>query len=184
MRTLPLASAALLALLLTGLAAAQDKPAAPPAKPAADARPPELAVLNQFVGTWDVALVNKRSEWNKTEQTGKATEVADAVIDSYVAGRTIGESGKVLSLWMWGYDKNARVYRLWWFGAGGQVTEWAGVYNADSNTLTMKAEIGPSLTATAIIKFTDANTHTQEVIIRDENKTYQHAVATSTRKKI
>ena len=134
-------------------------------------RPAELGALERMAGIWDVVVESTQRagpDGKPIVQKGKALEVMQWALDkSFLAGHSTGESGRPLSMWMWGFDTSTKTYRLWWFGTGGQVTEWAGAYNADTQEFTMRTEAAGGYTSTAVLKFETDNARTQTVTVRD-----------------
>jgi hypothetical protein len=169
--------------------AADEKPAAE--KPAAPAnpneRPAELKALDGLLGAWDVT-VESRIVGNTPQpvvQKGRAIEAMQWVLDgSFLAGQSANEKGRPMSAWMWGFDRTTSTYRLWWFGTGGQVTEWAGAYNSETREFTVRTQAVGGYQSTATIKIIDDNTRTQTVKVLDpEGKVTQEIKAVMTRRK-
>jgi hypothetical protein len=151
-------------------------------------RPAELSALERMAGVWDVVVESSGGngpDGKPMVQKGRALEIMQWALDkSFLAGHSTGEAGRPMSLWMWGFDTNTKTYRLWWFGVGGQVTEWAGAYNADTQEFTMRTEAGGGYLSQAVIKFENDNTRTQTVTVRDpQGNVTQKITAKMTRRK-
>jgi hypothetical protein len=167
----------------------ENKPATapPPAKPVQ--RPEELKVLDRLTGVWLVeassSTMSDAGDGKVDTQRGKTIETMQwALENSFIAGHSAGETGKIISAWMWGYDQATKTYRLWWFGAGGQMTEWAGAYDAGNQTFTLRTQTAGGYKSTATIQFIDDNSRKQVVELRDPaGKLTQRITAMMTRKK-
>jgi hypothetical protein len=151
-------------------------------------RPAELAALERLAGAWEVQMestVGAGPDGKPMVQKGRAVEVMQWALDkSFLTGVSTGESGRPLSMWMWGFDMPTKMYRLWWFGVGGQVTEWGGAYNPDTQEFTMRTQAAGGYQSTAVIKFVNDNTRTQSVTVRDpEGNVTQRISAKMTRKR-
>jgi Protein of unknown function (DUF1579) len=171
------------------LTPADDKPAdaKPPAPANPNQRPEELKALDALMGAWEVQMESRIAGAGPQPivQKGRAVEAMQWVLDrSFLAGQSANESGRPLSAWMWGFDRATKTYRLWWFGVGGQVTEWQGAYNAETREFTLRTEALGGYQSTAIIKIIDDNNRTQSVKVHDpEGKLTQEIKAVMTRKK-
>ena len=184
-----------LGLFTTGDFAQEPKPAeakspttAPPTAKTPQ-RPHELKALDRLTGTWLVEVssstMGDKPDGKIETQTGKGIETMQwALENSFIAGHSAGESGRIISAWMWGYDQATKTYRLWWFGAGGQMTEWGGAYDASNQTFTLRTQAAGGYKSVATIQFIDDNSRKQVVELRDATgKLTQRITATMTRKK-
>ena len=168
-----------------------DKPATAAATPAAKAaqRLEQLKPLDRLTGTWLVdvssSTMAETPDGKIDTQKGRGIETMQwALENSFIAGHSVGESGKIVSAWMWGYDQATKTYHLWWFGAGGQVTEWAGAYDVGNQTFTLRTQTAGGYKSTATIQFIDENSRKQVVELRDPaGKLTQRITAMMTRKK-
>jgi hypothetical protein len=148
-------------------------------------RPEELKVYDRLKGVWEGKVTSLPAEWNRVETSGKATEEYQGALDeSFVTGRTYGETRQTTGLTMWGYDGGRKLYRMWYFGAGGIAIMWEGAWNEQTQTLTLRTDITPEIVSTATLKFIDKDTREYTVEAKgSDGKVYQKVVAKFTRKK-
>lgn len=114
---------------------------------------PELQVLSNYVGTWDVVITTKDSPFTKGESS------AMWVLD----GRFVQQTGKLESAdgpgvlkitTLMTYDRERKVYRMWSFLSNGSTSEASGKWDEKSRTMTSTSrQDGTTTTTTA--KFGD-----------------------------
>ncbi len=114
---------------------------------------PELQVLSNYVGTWDVEITSKDSPFTKGESS------TSWVLD----GRFIQQTGvlksadgfntiKVTTLMT--YDSDRKTYRMWSFLSNGSTSEGDGKWDEKTRTMTsVSRKDGTTTTTTA--KFAD-----------------------------
>lgn len=148
-----------LLLLATVVLIAADKQAeqGPP-------KPPELAVLERFVGTWDSETVLKPAEWTPKEVRLTGTNKYEWVLD----GRFMQDTEEDALGW-WTYDTRAKAYRGWFFVPEGNVTEWKGRWNDEAKGLEMEADLGNGISFTGINRFPDKDTYEWTLVAKDKS---------------
>lgn len=104
----------------------------------ADEPPPELKLLEDYVGTWDEVVSNKATEW--IPEAGKVTSVTKktwAMGNKFVRmeGKFTPGDNDFLSLLT--YDPHAKVYRTWYFDSGGGMPRGSMTGKWDERTCTM-----------------------------------------------
>jgi len=68
-------------------------------------KPPELKVLEKFVGTWDCEIVTKPAAWTPSEKREKAVEINEIAWDGwFLHGCSKTPDGKILAILMNTYD--------------------------------------------------------------------------------
>jgi len=114
---------------------------------------PELQVLSNYVGTWDVAITSKDSPFTKGESS--TTWVLD--------GRFVQQTGELKSAdgsnaikvtTLMTYDSERNMYRMWPFLSNGSTSEGSGKWDEKTRTMTSTSrQDGTTTTTTA--KFSD-----------------------------
>jgi hypothetical protein len=114
---------------------------------------PELQVLSNYVGTWDIAITSKDSPFTKGESS--TTWILD--------GRFVQQTGMLQSAdgsnaikitTLMTYDAERRVYRMWSFLSNGSTFEGFGNWDEKTRTMTSTSrQDGRTMTTTA--KFGD-----------------------------
>lgn len=128
---------------------------------------PELQVLSNYIGTWDVAITSQDSPFAKGEST--ATWILD--------GRFLQQTGVLKSsngatslkvTTVMTYDPNLKTYRMWSFLSNGSTSEASGRWDPKSRTMTsVSSHDGTTTTTTA--KFTEAGTEEWMIISTNKN---------------
>jgi acylphosphatase len=148
-------------------------------------KPPELKVLERFVGTWDDESVSTPAVWTPKEVRAKSMEVNGWALDGWFlqgTGRTPG--GKIEVIVMNGYDPVEKTYRFWWFFPGGHTEQWTGKWDEATATLTIKGDLGKGMTTTGSIHFTDDDHHELHFVTKDsDGKVYSDTSAKAVRRK-
>jgi hypothetical protein len=165
-------------LLIVGCLGPWSSAAEPP-------KPPELKVLEKFVGTWDSESVSKPAAWTPKEVREKSMEVNEMALDGwYLQGSSRTPEGKVLAIVMNSYDPPEKTYRIWRFLPVGRNDQWTGQWDEATSTLTIKTDIGHGMTATGAIHFTDQDHHELHFLVKDsEGKVYVDSLSTVVRRK-
>jgi len=119
---------------------------------------PELKALGALVGNWDTQATFKKAEW-----TPKEVKVSGSIKSEWtLGGRFVQGKGRDSNTpevqTHWTYDVNKKAYRMWFFASDGNVAEWAGKWNPDSKTFTLKNDLGNEITDTFVVRIVDANT--------------------------
>ncbi len=177
MSMLPIFRAALAVALLIVLApqgeAGDDKEKGEEIVP--PPKPPELKVLNRFLGTWDTELVSKPAAWSPKETKSQGVSTFTWTLDGRFL-RSVGKSvppEKAESMQMMTYDPVRKEFYMWFFDSFGTFSESAGQWDADNQVLTWKAEPDEKLTSINRVQFVDKNTVQWTMTIKDkENKLY------------
>jgi hypothetical protein len=136
-------------------------------------KPPELKVLDRYLGTWDTETVNKVAEWNPKEMRIAARFTNEWVLD----GRFMQMKGKsstgVESLQMRTYDPQEKRYRAWVFDSKGTAATSRGTWDEETKTLTWKGDLGDGITATNSVRFVGTDAIEWRLVARnDEGKVF------------
>ena len=148
-------------------------------------KPPELKVLDRFVGTWDAESVSKPAVWTPKEVREKYVEVREMVLDGWFVeskGRTA--DGKVDStLWMMTYDLASRQYREWLFVTGGFSIQWGGQWDEATKTFSFTGDAGNGITSKLTAQFIDKDHIEFRIVAKDnDGKVYQDMTGKLTRR--
>ena len=140
------------------------------------AKPPELKVLEKFVGTWDAESVSKPAVWTRQEVRAKYVEVRELVLDGwFVESKGRAADGKVDSTsWMMTYDLARREYREWLFVTGGFSIQWSGQWDEATKTFSFTGDAGHGITSKLTAHFIDKDHIEFRIIATDsDGKVYQ-----------
>lgn len=131
-------------------------------------KPPELKVLERLVGDWTteatVTALNAQPQNLKTIGTATRKWILDGhFIEESAAASDGNEEGKHIFT----YDVAKKVYRMWYFSSSGNTSDTSGQWNEATQTLSFHTDLGNGMTDTAIIHFTDADTHEWSARVTD-----------------
>jgi hypothetical protein len=149
------------------------------------AKPPELKVLEKFVGTWDAESVSKRAVWTPKEVRAKYVEVRELVLDGwFVESKGRAADGKVDSaLWMMTYDQARKEYREWIFLTGGLSAEWSGRWDEASKAFSFTGDAGNGITSKLTARFPNKDHIEFRILATNSNGTvYQDITGKLTRR--
>ncbi len=147
-------------------------------------RPPELSVLEKFLGTWDCEIVTKPAIWTPTEQREKAVEVNEMASDGwFLHGCSKAPDGKTLAVVMNTYDPVRKQFHFWRF-AGRSCEELDGQWNEATSTLTITTDHGNGITTTAAFHVIDKDHREYRIRAKDgDGKVYLDIHGIVTRRK-
>jgi hypothetical protein len=148
-------------------------------------KPPELKLLEKFVGTWDCEVVVKPAVWTPKEKREKSVEVNEMSLDGwFLHGTSKTTDGKTNAILMNTYDPAKKEYRIWRFTSGGSCEEMTGKWDEATATLTIATELGHDVTQTAAFHLIDKDHREYHVVAKDsDGKVYLDVQATVTRRK-
>jgi hypothetical protein len=149
------------------------------------AKPPELKVLERFVGTWDVESVSKPAVWTPKEVREKFVEVRELVLDGwFLEGKARAADRKAGHFsWMMTYDVARKEYRIWLFVTGGFSSQWSGEWDEATKTLSMTGDAGNGVTYKGTTHFIDKDHYEFRLMVTDgDGKVYQDLKNTLTRR--
>ena len=166
-----IAIAVTLTCLFTVVSFAEDK----------DDRPAELKVLDQFVGTWSSETVSKAAEWTPKDVSYTGELTRKWVLNRQYVQEFASDGQQMV---MFGYDKENRVYRCWFFPSKGRAHESTGHWDEKSKTLSTSEEMNDGITSYSRIRFVDKDTHVWSAIAKNkQGKEFFHMEGKVTRKK-
>lgn len=147
--------------------------------------PPELKVLERFVGTWDCEVVTESAIWTPKEVREKSVEVNEMVLDGwFLQGCSKTLDGKTNAILMNTYDPAQKKYRFWRFLAGRSCEELSGQWDEATSTLTITTDLGRGITQKAAFHVIDKDHREYHVAAKDSNgKVYLDIHGTVTRRK-
>lgn len=137
-----------------GKAASSDKPKEEKKADGIPPKPPELKVLERYLGSWNTEVVNKVAELNPKEVRITGGTFTNAwVLD----GRFLRMKGKsstgVEGIQMRTYDPQKKQYRGWVFDSTGTAASSTGQWDEDAKTMIWKGDLGIGITATNTVCF-------------------------------
>ena len=147
--------------------------------------PPELKVLERFVGTWEYDTLTKASIWNPQEKREQGVEVNEMALDGwYLRGSYRPADAKPNVMHINTYDPKKKTYRTWRHYTGGTSQEWTGQWDEASSTMTLTEDLGDGITLTAVFHIIDNDRREYRVTAKDrDGKVYIDAEGTITRRK-
>ena len=128
--------------------------------------PPEMKVLERFVGTWKVEQKRKNADGPEIWGFGRATSKI------VLGGRFLAYTaitGKQESYSLFTYDESKKKYRSWFFDSKGSHSEWLGTWDEATKTLTRTANLGRGNTGTATSKFLDDDSIEFSLVLKNRN---------------
>jgi hypothetical protein len=143
------------------------------ASAAEPAKPPELKVLERFVGIWDCEIITKAAVWTPDEKREKAVEVNEMALDGwFLHGCSKTRDGKTIAVLMNTYDPAKKKYRIWRF-AGRSCEELIGSWDEKTSTMTITAEAGHGIATKAEFRIIDQDHREYRVLAKDgDGKVY------------
>ena len=150
-------------MFLVGCLGRQSLAAEPP-------KPPELKVLEQFVGTWDCEAITKPAVWTPKEAHDKTVEVNEMSLDGwFLHGSSTTTAGKTNAILMNTYDPAQKAYRIWRFMSGGSCEEMRGEWDEAASTLTITTDLGHGITQKAAFHLIDKDHREYHVVAKDSD---------------
>jgi hypothetical protein len=147
---------------------------------------PELKILDRFVGTWNIELVNRVTEVNPKEVKSTGVTTFEWTLNGYflrATGKTTAPE-KVESLQMMSYNPTGKHFYAWFFDSQGNVSEIAGQWDEDTKTMTWQATVEENVTMVNRLRFTDKDTIVWTMTTKDNNnKVFVDIRGKMTRKK-
>ncbi len=147
-------------------------------------KPPELKVLEKFVGTWDCEIVTKPAVWTPEEKREKAMEVNEMALDGwFLHGSSKTPDGKTLVIMMNTYDPERKKFHFWRF-AGRGCEEADGQWDETTSTLTITTDQGNGVTTKAAFHVIDGDHREYHIVAKDgDGKVYVNIQGKVTRRK-
>ena len=101
------------------------------------AQSPELEVLAQRAGAWNVAADFRPAEWTPDGERFEETKTSEWILNGQFLEETV-LSNKHEARVLFGYDKTRNVYRSWYFRDNGVTDDWTGTWDEQNTTMTWK----------------------------------------------
>jgi hypothetical protein len=130
-------------------------------------KPPELKVLENFVGTWDSETVAKPAEWTPKGVKTTGTNKYEWVLDGRFMQNT-EQNGDASVVGWWTYNALAKAYRGWFFMSDGSTVEWKGRWDDEKGGLRMEADMGNGIVLTGVNRFPDKDTYEWIFLAKDQ----------------
>lgn len=133
-------------------------------------KPPQLEVLERFVGTWDCKVIMKPSLWTPKEVRARTVEVNELALDGwFLQGASKDRDGKTNAILMNTYDPVQKKYRIWRFVSGGSCEELVGQWDEATTTLTITTNLGHGITSRATFHVIDKDHREYHVSAKDDD---------------
>jgi hypothetical protein len=148
------------------------------------AKPPELKVLDRYLGTWKIEGVLKPAEWTPKERRVTATTTNEWVLNGWFQYHKVKDGDGNESIDILTYDPHKKTHRIWSFFSDGFSVEETGTWDDASKTLTSKADLGEGITVVSTMRFVDNDNRELTRVARDaKGKVYLDIRSKLTRQK-
>jgi hypothetical protein len=155
-----------LVLLLIAFTACQTENVWAVDGPAKDV--PELQVLSNYIGTWDVAIASKDAPFTKGEST--STWILDGRFLQQTGVLKSDDGANVLKVTtLMTYDSERKTYRMWSFLSNGSTNEASGKWDAENRVMTSTSNQG-GITTTTTAKFKENGIEEWTLVTTNQNK--------------
>jgi hypothetical protein len=131
------------------------------------AKPPELHVLDDMVGTWDEVMTNKEAEWTpKAERSTSITKKTWTLGGTVLRQEGTWNPAKTDFLSLVTYDPAAKIYRTWYFDAAGGMPRGStlGTWDEKARTMTWTGTDENGFKSVGKVKIVDKDTHEWTVV--------------------
>lgn len=127
---------------------------------------PELQILAQLAGKWNVTVVSKPAAWKLDGGRSSETKSAEWILDGqFLQEATHSDNHEARTLF--GYDKNKKVYQAWYFHSDGTTGNWSGTWDSQQKTMTWKSN-DQNLDAVTTHRFVSKDQFDITVVIKDK----------------
>jgi len=157
-----LLAAGLLICASLALAVPPHGSAQPPAKP------PELKVLERFIGKWKFEMIAKRAESTPKETRYSGVSTNEWVLDGWFQHHKVKHDAGAEGIDILTYDQRKKAYRSWSFDSFGFSTELSGDWDEKTQTLTTKGDLGDDATVVSAMKFLDKDNREIHYVAKDK----------------
>ncbi len=131
------------------------------------AKPPELKVLNRFIGKWKYETISRKAEWSLKEVRSSGTSTNEWALDGWFQLHNVKDEGGTESIQILTYDPRKKAYRYWGFYSNGLIKELTGAWDEKAKTLTMKADLGGGIRAVEKFTFRDSDNREATLVVKD-----------------
>ena len=150
----------------------------------AEAKPPELKVLEKFVGKWKYEYVSKPAAWTPKEVRGAGKTTNEWVLDGRFQQHRSKDVDGTEGIEVLTYDPRQKAFRIWGFFSDGLIKEMTGEWDEKSQTFTAKQNIGNDITVVWKMRFIDNANREGTLVAKDgAGKIYFDGRAKLTRQK-
>jgi hypothetical protein len=130
-------------------------------------KPPELKVLDRFIGKWKFEMVLKPAEWTPKEIKRTGTSVNEWVLDGWFQQHKVKTDGGTESIEMLTYDPRMKTYRTWFFGSDSFANEVTGAWDEKAKIFASKGNMGNGVTTVETMRFIDDDNREGQLIAKD-----------------
>lgn len=131
------------------------------------AKPPELKVLERFIGKWKIETISKPAEWTPKEERFTGTSTNEWVLDGWFQHHKVKDDQGTEGIELLTFDPRMKTYRYWSFFSNGLIKEMTGEWDEKSKTFTTKADIGNGITVVGKMHFIDSDNRESTVVAKD-----------------
>jgi len=137
----------------------------------AERRSPEIQVLDQLIGRWDITAEGKvLAPQPKTIKATGTADVAWVLENKFQQTNSTfkGNDPQVPSgnMQMTTWDRASRAYRRWTFDSAGGTLQWTGRWDEQAKSFTWHAERG-GVRYDQTYRVHSADAHSYEILVRD-----------------
>lgn len=129
--------------------------------------PPEMKVLGKRVGVWATETTINKAVWTPEAGVTKSTDTGTLVLKGrYLESSDTndkGDGGKLLAT----YDTQRKAYRMWYFDAQGNVSEFSGQYDEKEKAISWSGTPQPGVSSSGQWKFPADDKFEWSLVIKD-----------------
>ncbi len=141
-----------------GKASSPEKPKEDKKAEGIPPKPPELKILERYLGNWNTETVKNVAEWNPKEVRTTATVTNQWELDGRFMQQRGKESNGAEHIQVRGYDPLKKQFRLWHFDSQGSTVYANGTWSEVAKTMTWKADLGNGFTGTNTVRIIASDT--------------------------
>jgi hypothetical protein len=135
--------------------------------PQAPEKPPELKILERYIGKWKFEMTSRVAEWTPKEIQYSGTSTNEWVLDGRFQQHKVKHDQGVEGIDILTYDPRKKAFRFWSFDSFGISNEMTGVWDEKKQTLTMKGDVAEGITVVAVMQFRDADNREITYVAKD-----------------
>ena len=134
------------------------------------AKPPELQVLDRYVGTWDEIVEFKPAVWTPEKSTSSTTTTRKWILNGTMIENKGAWTPQAEFLHLMTFDKSKNEYRQWYYDKDNLVPQEShGKWDAATQTFTFTGTLGDGIRTSSQQRFVDKDHLTWTMIAKDSD---------------
>ncbi len=130
-------------------------------------KPPEIKILERYIGKWKFEMISKQAEWNPKESRYSGTSTNEWALDGWFQHHKVKHDSGTEGIDMMTYDPRKKKYRSWSFDSFGFSNEMTGTWDEKAKTLTTKGDLEEGVTVISVMRFLDNDTREVTYVAKD-----------------